>query len=154
MLDGIFMRLECLVVQCMDDLCVRVPSGQLSWRLASFSCLETLDVAFDNVGQFLDSCPVFCFAYWHLARVDLLQLCLSAGERHLACTCNAIDYGEESMTLCEVFSAGTPDYIRAGTYLCDMSYNPFCVCGACPTCSGDGSCGPDAQFSSKAYRPS
>lgn len=139
-----FLQLERVLVHCFGVLSIRVPSGSLPWRLASFTCTGTLSVAFQNMGDFLNCCPAFFFSYQHLQGVAVPQLCQSSEERGIEYRYTSHHDENRGKVLYEVYSVSALDVL--GKYVYPFSSNPVCRCGACPACSAGGSCGRDAQF--------
>ncbi len=127
-----------LVLQCTEDLCAHVPAGKLPWHVAKFMCGGTLNMTFDSVGDFLDSCAAFSFAYRHLQGLDMVKLIQGIGERSIEIES---DYHDDEG--CEFHSVSTP-YPFNNCFV--QHTDPVCVCLACPWCSDKGLLGPDARF--------
>ena len=144
-LSGSFLQVECIILQCFLEVCIRVPAGMLPWRLASFTCTGSLNIAFESVGNFLDCCPAFHFAYGSLRGVNILQLCQLAEGRSIRSESSCEYNHEVERVMGEFYSVCTPDFVRI--YYMSWSRNPMCLCGACPTCSSEGSCGSYGLFS-------
>ena len=135
-LYGAFVQVESLLIRTYsNDLCMRVPAGILPWRVVRFMSIYALDIAFANVGDFLDCRPAFSMWYQSL-RCSLMSFCQGIGDR-------GIQWGsqfesdpefESVISLHEIHSLCTPDDITY-IYLCPED---LCQCGACTICSREG----------------
>jgi hypothetical protein len=129
-LYGAFLQVESLVIRTnLNDLCMRIPAGRLPWRLARFVSFDALDIAFANVGDFLDCCPAFSMWYQSF-RGNLMSFCQGIADR-------GIQWGsqyETDFSLHEIHSLCTPDAVI------DLSLSSECICqcGACPSCNDRG----------------
>jgi hypothetical protein len=129
-LYGAFLQVESLLIQTnWNDLCMRVPAGRLPWRLARFVSHNALDIAFANVGDFLDCCPAFSMWYQSLGG-SLMSFRQSIADR-------GIQWGSQfdsEDSLHEINSLCTPDAIINVV----LHPDDICQCGACSSCSDRG----------------
>lgn len=129
-LYGAFLQVERLLIRTRsNDLCMRVPAGRLPWRVVRFVSFHALDIAFDNVGDFLDCCPAFSMWYQSLGG-NLMSFRQGIADR-------GIHWGsqfESDFSLHEIHSLCTPHEI-SHLYLCPEN---LCECYACTVCSERG----------------
>ena len=140
-LCGAFLRVERLMLNS-SELCIRVPAGRLPWRFAKFIASQTLDICFDDPGNFLDSCPAFSFTYRVLRGLGALHLFNGLAERSINWESAVVDRGHEDPLLYEFRTLSAVGFTEHG----DPFGSLVCKCGACPSCSARGSCGLDARF--------
>lgn len=139
-LCGAFLRVERLMLNS-SELCIRVPAGRLPWRFAKFIASQTLDICFDDPGNFLDSCPAFSFTYRVLHGLGVLHLCNGLAERSIKWESAVVNRGHEDPLLYEFRTLSAVGFTE-----CHPFGSLVCKCDACPSCSARGSCGLDAQF--------
>ena len=124
-LDLCVMLAKRMILQCSGDMYIRVPVWR--WQLTKFVAKGTLQVVFDMVGEFCQSCLAFSIVYGSLRGLDVLSLVqyLTERGRQLVFVAHRDCFEIQSMCI--------PSLLCGPWVSCDRA----CLCGACPSCICD-----------------
>ena len=134
MLSAAFLQVDVFLLDAIRTSTCAYPweTCHGGWQVLHLAA--ALDIAFENVGSFLDSGPTFYFACHSLWGLDILQLGQRIAERRMKCDFTSDYCPDTECVMCDIVNPNTPYFVM--DHYCDTPYRVPASLGRCVSAAG------------------